>query len=227
MSATLRMNPNTEETWPPAPLSPYSEPTNFRSRSVELSITDNVLTFRLLFIRGFIRLFGAFIFAVVPLTFLATIYGDLQNAPRTPLGPVLAWRANQLVPFALVDLGVLLFLLVIYQMMLLRGEFRFDRAGHRFWAGVWRYPLRGLLYISVRPQVSHTGTWTRYCFFLGFDHGVAIAFDRFNPLHAITAMYGGARKNEYYLGYVADEDAAERVGQAIAGFLGVEFVEGA
>jgi len=163
--------------------------------------------------------------ALVPLLIVAPYVGYLQSsgvAGATQLGPALGQRLLQVLPAIAIIAGNIAFLWLIFETMLLRGTFRFDRSVDRFWAGLMPHSSRGLRYIAVRRQVSKTKTWTRWCFYLGFDHDVAAAFDRYNPLHRVVALYGEARANEYYLGYITDQDASARTAQIIARFASVD-----
>lgn len=198
----------------------------WRTPGIELSIVDDVLTFRMLFIRGFLLRFGWLIAMMIPLLILLPYLGVISTGGLgivPNLGPLLYRRLLDILPFIGIVAGCDAFLWVIFETMLLRGTFRFDRAAGRFWAGLWRYPTQGLTYVAVRRQISKTKTWTRWCFYLGFDHDAGPAFDRFNPLHRLVAIYGEARRNEYYLGYITGQETAERVGSTIARFMSVNF----
>jgi hypothetical protein len=219
------MDRQTDGTWPPAPTVAEGDALSFRSTSTDVSVSGDVLIFRMLFIRRFIAFFSLLIFLAIPAVVGMYLFDALSNVGVSgqSIGVALAFRQSQLVSFIILVLANIAFLQLIYQTMLLAGEFHFDRGADRLRAGMWRYSLAGLAYVGVRRQVSRTRTWTRWCFFLGFDHNAGPAFDRLNPLHRIVSIYGGAHRNEYYLGYLADEEAARRAAESIAHFLGVEF----
>jgi hypothetical protein len=220
------VNQDTEHTWPPPPVSAEVDYLAFRTPSVDLSISGDVLTFRMLFIRRFVIRFGWAIALVIPLL-LVSQFLDIFQSGSTPtsaqLGPALMLRMRLMLPFIGIVAATIAFLWFVFETMLLRGSFRFNRATHRFHAGLLPHSMNGLTYISIRRQVSRTRTWTRCCFYLGFDHPAAVSLDRFNPLHRLVSIYGDARRNEYYLGYITDPEAATRVGHSIARFVGVEY----
>ena len=219
------MNPDTQETWPPPPVEPETVDTHIRTQGIELSISGDVLTFRMLFIRAFVMRFAVFMIALIPVLLIVPYAGYVRImgiSVLSQLGPALWQRLVQILPAIWIVVANIAFLGLIYETMLLQGLFRFDREKGKFWAGLMPHSAHGLRYVAVRRQVSKTKTWTRWCFYLGFDHDVAAAFDRFNPLHRLVAIYGEASRSEYYLGYITDQDAAARAVGMIARFMGVE-----
>jgi len=204
---------------------PESADTHIRTQGIEISISGDVLTFRMLYIRAFVMRFAVFMVLLLPVFFIAPYFGYVRLmgvSVLAQLGPSLWQRFLQWLPacwFVGANLG---FLALVYETMLLEGRFRFDRVKEKFWAGLMPHSTYGLRYVAVRRQVSKTKTWTRWCFYLGFDHDVAAAFDRFNPLHRLVAIYGEASRSEYYLGYITGQEAAARAAGMIARFMGVE-----
>ena len=179
----------------------------------------------MLFIRAFVVRFAVFMLALIPVLLIVPYLGVVRVmgiSVVSQLGPVLWQRLVQILPALWIIFTNIAFLWLIYETMLLRGLFRFDREKEKFWAGLMPHSTYRLRYVAVRRQVSKTKTWTRWCFYLGFDRDVAASFDRFNPLHRLVAIYGEASRSEYYLGYITDQEAASRAVGIIARFMGVE-----